>query len=61
MDGGGWWWWYVLVGDGRYESHTAAAMMEELEVGETGESVGWLGRVASRAAERNSFSRGMRV
>jgi len=51
MDGGGlwwwWWWWYVLVGDRRYESHAAAAMVEELEVGETGESVGW---VASRVA-----------
>jgi hypothetical protein len=40
-------WWYVLVGDGRYESHAAAAMVEELEVGETGESDGW---VASRVA-----------
>jgi hypothetical protein len=44
---GRWWWWYVLVGDGRYESHAAAAMVEELEVGETGESDGW---VASRVA-----------
>lgn len=45
-----------LVGDGRYESHAAAAMVEELEVGETGESVGW---VASRVALQSEirFSR----